>query len=124
MYPSGRKVIKAFIAKDFQFFDVNGQVIIELSDASIGVVDRVHTTWRIQKNRQNNQKITFVQQDQSNDLSRSRCTTSGAQSALLVTTGFNAGGLLPEEGRHGLSYRFQDCVPFSSCGKSRAPEYY
>ena len=50
VYPSGRQVIKAFIANDFQFIDVNGQVITELSDASIDVVDRVHITWHIQKN--------------------------------------------------------------------------
>ena len=49
VYPSGRKLIKAFIANDFQFFDVNGQVVIELSDASIDVVDRVCITWCIKK---------------------------------------------------------------------------
>jgi len=59
VYPSGRRVIKAFIANDFQFIDVNGQVITELSDASIDVVDRVRITWHIQKNRQNNQKVTL-----------------------------------------------------------------
>jgi hypothetical protein len=40
VYPSGRQVIKAFFANDFQFIDENGQVITELSDASIDVVDR------------------------------------------------------------------------------------
>jgi hypothetical protein len=59
VYPSGRRVITAFIANDFQFNDVNGQVITELSDASIDVVDRVRITWRIQKNCQNNQKVTL-----------------------------------------------------------------
>ena len=44
VYPSGKQVIKAFIANDFQFIDVNGQVITELSDASIEVVDRVRIT--------------------------------------------------------------------------------
>ncbi len=33
-------MIKAFIANDFQFIDATGQVITELSDASIDVVDR------------------------------------------------------------------------------------
>ncbi len=59
MYPSGKQVIKAFIANDFQFIDVNGQVITDLSDASIKVVDRVRITWRIQNNCQNNQKVTL-----------------------------------------------------------------
>jgi len=58
-YPSGRKVIKPFIANNFQFVDVTGQVITELSVVSIDVVDRVRITWHIQKNCQNNQKITL-----------------------------------------------------------------
>ncbi len=60
VYPSGKQVIKAFTAKDFQFFDKNSQVITELSDASIKVVDRVCITWRIQKNCQNNQTVTLL----------------------------------------------------------------
>jgi len=52
-------VIKAFIANDFQFIDVTGQVITGLCDASIEHVDRVRITWRIKKNCQNNQKITL-----------------------------------------------------------------
>ena len=32
VYPSGKQVIKAFIANDFQFINANGQVISELSD--------------------------------------------------------------------------------------------
>jgi len=38
---------------------VTGQVFTDLSDASIDVVNRVRITWHIQKNRQNNQKITL-----------------------------------------------------------------
>ncbi len=59
VYPSGKQVIKAFTANDFQFFDKNSQVITELSDTSIEVVDRVHITWHIQKNCQNNQTVTL-----------------------------------------------------------------
>jgi hypothetical protein len=59
VYPSGKRVIKAFIANDFLFIHANGQVITELSDASIEVVNRARITWRIQKNRQNNQMITL-----------------------------------------------------------------
>jgi hypothetical protein len=57
VYPSGRRVIKAFIANDFQFIDVTGQAIT--ANASIEHVDRVRITWRIQKKRQNIQKITL-----------------------------------------------------------------
>jgi hypothetical protein len=80
VYLSGRRVIKSFIANDFQFIDVNGQVITRLTDTSINIVDRVRVTWRIitelsdasidvidrgcitwhiQKNCQNNQKVTL-----------------------------------------------------------------
>ncbi len=59
VYPSGKQVIKAFTANDFQFFDKYSQVITELSDTSIEVVDRVCITWRIQKNCQNNQTATL-----------------------------------------------------------------
>ncbi len=47
VYPSGKQVIKAFTANNFQFFDKNSQVISELSDTSIKVVNRVCITWRI-----------------------------------------------------------------------------
>jgi hypothetical protein len=60
VYPSGKQVIKAFTANDFQFFDKNSQVITELSDASIKVVDRVCITWRIQMNPQNNQMVILL----------------------------------------------------------------
>jgi hypothetical protein len=53
-------VIKAFTANDIQFFDKNSQVITELSDPFIEVVDRVHITWHIQKNHQNNQTVTLL----------------------------------------------------------------
>jgi hypothetical protein len=44
VYPSGKQVIKAFTANDFQFFNKNSQVNTELSDASIEVVNRVRIT--------------------------------------------------------------------------------
>jgi hypothetical protein len=67
VYPSGKQVIKAFIANNFQFFDKNCQVISELSDTSIKVVDRVRITWHIQKNCQNNQTVTLLS-DKTNTL--------------------------------------------------------
>jgi hypothetical protein len=123
VYPSGRQVIKAFIANDFQFIDVTGQVITGLNDTSIDVVDRVHVTWRIQKNRQNNQKVTLSCDKANPTICPVLATTFSAQSALPVTTGFNAGGLLPQEGCTGLSHWIQDRAPFPSRGKSCASEH-
>jgi hypothetical protein len=59
IYPSRKKVIKAFTANDFRFFNKNSQAITELSNDSINRVDRVGITWRIQKNCQNNQMVTL-----------------------------------------------------------------
>jgi hypothetical protein len=59
IFPFGKKVIKEFTANDFCFFNKNSQAITELSDNSIDRVDRVRITWRIQKNRQNNQTVTL-----------------------------------------------------------------
>jgi hypothetical protein len=53
-------VIKAFTANDFCFFDKNSHAITELSDNSIDRVNRLRITWRIQKNRQNNQTISLL----------------------------------------------------------------
>ncbi len=60
VYPSGKQVIKAIIASNFMFYDKKSQIIADLSDASFNTVERVRITWRIQKNCQNNQKITLL----------------------------------------------------------------
>ena len=57
VYPSGKKVIKAFIADDFVFLDSSGDVIVDLDESS--TPRKVRVTWRIQKNRQNGQDITL-----------------------------------------------------------------
>jgi hypothetical protein len=59
VYPSGKKVIKAFTANDFCFFDKNSQAITELSNNSIDRVNRVCIPWHIQKNCQNNQTVAL-----------------------------------------------------------------
>jgi hypothetical protein len=60
VYPSGKKVIKAFTADDIAFYDKSGNLIIPLGDESIDIVKKVKFTWRIQKNRRNGQAITFI----------------------------------------------------------------
>ncbi len=60
VYPFGKQVIKAFIANDFTFYDKKCQIISDLSNALSDTVERVRITWHIQKNRQNNQKITLL----------------------------------------------------------------
>jgi hypothetical protein len=65
VYPSGKKVIKAFIADDFVFLDKSGKIIDSqsLTDESSDVVKKLRCTWRIQKNRRNGQAITLSSDD-------------------------------------------------------------
>ena len=58
-YPSGNKVIKAFTADDFVFFDKAGNTLELIDDSCLDQAHKVRITWRIQKNRHNGQKITF-----------------------------------------------------------------
>ena len=58
-YPSGNKVIKAFTADNFIFFDKAGNSLELISDSCLDQAHKVRITWRIQKNRRNGQKITL-----------------------------------------------------------------
>ncbi len=57
VYLSGRKVIKAFTAKDFIFYDETGNIMHHLTDASLDDASKIHIQWRIQKNHQNGQTL-------------------------------------------------------------------
>jgi hypothetical protein len=59
-YPSGKTVIKAFIANDFIFYNEEKRVIKDLNKDSLQRARFVKITWHIQKNRQNSQSITLV----------------------------------------------------------------
>ena len=50
IYPSGKKVIKAFIADDFVFYGKSGDLTMFLDDKSADIVKKVKITWQIQKN--------------------------------------------------------------------------
>jgi hypothetical protein len=52
-YPSGKTVIKAFIANNFIFYDEKKHVIKDLNDDSLQQAHFVKITWRVQKNCQN-----------------------------------------------------------------------
>ena len=55
----GKKVIKAFNANNFVFFDKSGHTLELRNDSCLGQAHKVKITWRIQKNRRNGQKITL-----------------------------------------------------------------
>ena len=57
VYPSGTRVIKAFTANDFVFYDKSGHVLKKIDNSTLDLATSVQITWRIQKNRQNGQKI-------------------------------------------------------------------
>ena len=50
-YPSGKKVIKAFTADNFVFFDKAGNALELRDDSCLDQSHKVKITWRIQKNR-------------------------------------------------------------------------
>jgi hypothetical protein len=107
IYPSGKKVIKAFTANNFRFFGKNSQAITELSNDSINRVDRVCITWRIQKNGQNNQMVTLL----SDKANTAICPTAlhlVLRARCLFATGLDAGSLLLEERCPGLHYWLQE----------------
>jgi hypothetical protein len=79
VYPSGKQVIKVFATRDFTFYDEKSQIIADLSDALFDTVERVHITWRIQKNCQNNQKITLL----CNEANKAICPVLAALHLVL-----------------------------------------
>jgi hypothetical protein len=52
-YPSGKTVIKAFIANNFIFYDEKKRVVKNLNNDSLQRARFVNITWHIQKNCQN-----------------------------------------------------------------------
>jgi hypothetical protein len=59
-YPSGKTVIKAFIANNFIFYDERKRIVKESNKDSLQGAHFVKITWHIQKNHQNSQLITLV----------------------------------------------------------------
>ena len=59
----GKKVIKAFTADNFAFYDKSGTLVISLGDEPADIVKKVKITWWIQKNRRNGQSITLSADD-------------------------------------------------------------
>ncbi len=59
-YPSGKMVIKAFIANNFIFYNEKKRIVKDLNEVSFQKAHFVKITWRVQKNRQNGQSITLA----------------------------------------------------------------
>jgi hypothetical protein len=59
-YPSGKTIIKAFIANDFIFSNEKKRVVKDLNEDTLQRACFVKITWHIQKNRQNGQSITLT----------------------------------------------------------------
>ena len=89
VYPSGHEVVKAFTANDFVFKDAFNNIITNLSELMIA--DRVTITWRIQKNRQNNQSVTLA----ADNANPSVCPVRAAQQLVLRARRLNQPDDLP-----------------------------
>jgi hypothetical protein len=59
VYPSRKKVIKAFTADNFVFFDKAGNTLELCDNACLDQAHKVKIIWRIQKNCRNGQVITI-----------------------------------------------------------------
>jgi hypothetical protein len=73
-YPSGKMVIKAFIANDFIFYDEKNWVVKDLNKESLQQACFVKITWRIQKNCQNGQSITLAAESDRHEICPVRST--------------------------------------------------
>ena len=58
-YPSGKQVVKAFVRADWTFYDKKGRIIVIHGEAKFDSLGKCRVIFRIQKNRQNGQKLTF-----------------------------------------------------------------
>jgi len=63
-YPSGKRVVKAFVRSDWKFYNSKGRRIID----PIEVPTKLKMTFRIQKNRKNDQSITLVFDETHSDI--------------------------------------------------------
>ena len=64
-YPSGNKVVKAFIHEDWIFYDKKGRIIKHHSWAMMAELSKCKINFHIQKNRQNGQAVTIVADDKN-----------------------------------------------------------
>ena len=74
VYPNGTSVIKAFTANDFVFCDDKNNILSFIDESSLTLAAFVRITWRIQKNRQNNQTIQLKADPKNPDI----CPVRGA----------------------------------------------
>ena len=69
VYPSGKRVTKAFIRKDWIFYDSKGRRITKHGIHMLKHLGKLKVTWRIQKNRRNGQSISIVAEYLNIDIS-------------------------------------------------------
>jgi hypothetical protein len=58
-YPSGTKVVKAFIANNLVIYNKASNTTDLVDTACLDLLHKVRITWQIQKNQQNDQAITL-----------------------------------------------------------------
>ena len=56
----GKKIMKAMCRLDFAFYDIHGHRILNPHKVDPPAIHKVTITWRVQKNRRNNQKVYWV----------------------------------------------------------------
>ncbi len=74
-YPSGKRVVKAFISSDWKFYNNKERLVLDTME----VQKKLKMTFQIQKNRQNGQSITLVADDAHQDI----CPVQAARRIFL-----------------------------------------
>ena len=87
-YPSGKRVIKAFLSTDWVFRDKNNRTVKPGNFFDPTLVKRLVITFRIQKNKRNGQKITVVADSEHPDI----CPVRAALRIIERATRINQSG--------------------------------
>jgi hypothetical protein len=95
VYPSGTRVIKAFTANYFVFYDKSGHVIKKIDDSTLDLATSVQIIWRIQKNRQKrSEDQAFCRHKEPCNMPCTGSITNGYESQPSWTIERHAGCLL------------------------------
>ena len=98
-YPSGKRVIKAFTANDFTFFDSSRMRITDLAKANLSQVASMKVTWHIQYSEESSERTSPEYRggcQESRHLSRSECSCAGDPCKSTWAAEGNASRLLYE----------------------------
>jgi hypothetical protein len=109
-YPSGKRVVKAFVLSDWKFYNSRGRLIIDPME----ILKKLKMTFRIQKNRQNNQSITLVADNAHHDI----CLVHAAHHFFLEPKNW------ANQTQNPWAFLLINAVSKNTSREARLPRYY